>query len=153
MQVTNLNNNIQTTGDSAINLTNNKATVKDNYLAGAKGVGNNAVVGAENATVSSNTPDYKVILASPRVYTEYADGVIYVVMAYDENGIPLENITLFSTVNNMTYNATTDDEGYAAFVVDLDAGYLKVMKNMVLRIFQLRLQQMLPLLLLKHLHL
>ena len=117
------NNNIQTTGDSAINLTNNKATVKDNYLAGAKGVGNNAVVGAENATVSSNTPDYKVILASPRVYTEYADGVVYVVMAYDENGIPLENITLFSTVNNMTYNATTDDEGYAAFVVDLDAGY------------------------------
>ncbi len=113
------NNNIQTTGDSAINLTNNKATVKDNYLAGAKGVGNNAVVGAENATVSSNTPDYKVILASPRVYTEYADGVVYVVMAYDENGIPLENITLFSTVNN----ATTDDEGYAAFVVDLDAGY------------------------------
>ena len=110
-------------GDSAINLTNNKATVKDNYLAGAKGVGNNAVVGAENATVSSNTPDYKVILASPRVYTEYADGVVYVVMAYDENGIPLENITLFSTVNNMTYNATTDDEGYAAFVVDLDAGY------------------------------
>ena len=117
------NNNIQTTGDSAINLTNNKAKVKDNYLAGAKGVGNNAVAEAENATVSSNTPEYKIILASPRVYTQYADGVVYVVMAYDENGIPLENITLFSTVNNMTYNATTDDEGYAAFVVDLDAGY------------------------------
>ena len=87
------NNNIQTTGDSAINLTNNKAKVKDNYLAGAKGVGNNAVAEAENATVSSNTPEYKIILASPRVYTQYADGVVYVVMAYDENGIPLENIT------------------------------------------------------------
>ena len=44
-------------------------------------------------------------------------------MVFHLKGIPLENITLFSTVNNMTYNATTDDEGYAAFVVDLDAGY------------------------------
>ena len=117
------NNNIQTTGDSAINLTNNDATVKDNYLASAKGVGDNAIVEVANATITSNAPEYKIILASPRVYTEYADGVLYVVMAYDENGNPVSNITLFSTVNNVTYNATTDDEGYAAFVVDLNAGY------------------------------
>ena len=117
------NNNIQTTGDSAINLTNNDATVKDNYLASAKGVGGSAIVETANATITSNAPEYKIILASPRVYTEYADGVLYVVMAYDENGNPVSNITLFSTVNNVTYNATTDDEGYAAFVVDLNAGY------------------------------
>ena len=117
------NNNIQTTGDSAINLTNNDATVKDNYLASAKGVGDNAIVEVANATITSNAPEYKIILASPRVYTEYADGVLYVVKAYDENANPLSNITLFSTVNNVTYNATTDDEGYAAFVVDLNAGY------------------------------
>ena len=44
-------------------------------------------------------------------------------MAMDENGDPLANMTIFTKVNGNVYNETTDANGYAAFVLDLDAGY------------------------------
>lgn len=117
------NNNVQTTGDYAADLSGNNATVKDNYLAAKKAVAGASVIGSDNATVSGNTPSYKIILAAPKVYTEYVNGVLYVVMAMDENGDPLANMTIFTKVNGNIYNETTDANGYAAFVLDLDAGY------------------------------
>lgn len=111
-------------GDVAIDLGNTNATVENNFIASKKSVGNSAVANeGPAATLTNNTPALKLILASPKEDTNYVDGVIYVVMAYDENGEPVANLTLISVVDGNLLNATTDEDGYAAFVADLDAGY------------------------------
>ncbi|WP_292609817.1 Ig-like domain repeat protein [Methanobrevibacter sp. UBA188] len=111
-------------GDVAIDLGNTNATIENNFIASKKAVGNSAVANAgPAATIANNTPSLKLILASPKLDANYVEGVIYVVMAYDENGEPVANLTLISVVDGISLNATTDQDGYAAFVADLDAGY------------------------------
>ena len=116
------NNHIETTGDYAVTVKDTTATVTDNYLGAKKAVGDRSVISTGNAVVANNIPDTKIILAAADVYTEYVDGAIIGVIALDENGDPLSNVTLFSKVNGVVYNETTDEKGYAAFVLDLDAG-------------------------------
>ena len=120
------NNTVKTTGDYAINLNNNNATVEDNYLASKKGAGNSAVTGASNAAISGSSPELKTIISAPTLYTEYVDGTVFPVVLKDENGDPVVNATIFAVVDGVTYNVTTDDEGYAAFVLDLNAGVYNI---------------------------
>ena len=115
------NNHIETTGNYAINV-NDTATVTDNYLGAKKAVGDKSVISSGSAVIANNIPDTKIILAAADVDAEYVTGALLTVMALDENGDPLSNVTLFTKVNGVLYNDTTDAKGYAAFVLDLDAG-------------------------------
>ena len=87
------NNNIQTTGDSTINLTGNVATVKDNYLRSANNVGAFTIVEADNATISGNDPKVKtkiVVASSKTLYlTVIKKGYYYQIKLVDANNNPL----------------------------------------------------------------
>ena len=123
-----VNNEIRTDGNYAVDLCGNDAIIDNNYIVAKTSVGPSAIINAGAGTVITNvTPYLKLILASPRVDTQYIDGTIYVVMAYDENGEPVANLTLVSMVNGKVITQTTDAGGYAAFVVDLDAGYYEAL--------------------------
>ncbi len=50
------NNNIKTTGDYAVDLRDNNATLTNNYLASKKGAGASAVANATNAVITESTP-------------------------------------------------------------------------------------------------
>ena len=121
------NNNIQTTGDYAVKLNNNNATLTDNYLASKKGAGNTAISGVSNAVISGSSPELKTIISAPILYTEYVYGVVFPVTLQDENGDPVVNATIFAVIDGVKYNETTDDMGYAAFVPDLNAGSYDVL--------------------------
>ena len=71
------NNNVQTTGDYALDLGKSNANVTDNYLAGKKGVGDNSVVNGNETTVSGSGPNLKTILSAVDLYTTYLSGEIY----------------------------------------------------------------------------
>ena len=116
------NNYIESTGDYAIDLGGSTSTVDNNYVAAQKSTGANAIANAANATIANTTPSLKSIISVYTYYTQYVDGVVYPVVLLDENGEPISNVTVFATINGVKYNETTDADGYAAFVPELDAG-------------------------------
>ena len=116
------NNYIESTGDYAIDLGGSTSTVDNNYVAAQKSTGANAIANAANATIANTTPSLKSIISVYTDYTQYVDGVVYPVVLLDENGEPISNVTVFATINGVKYNETTDADGYAAFVPELDAG-------------------------------
>ena len=117
------NNNVQTTGDYAVDLCNNNATLTDNYLSGKKGAGNSAVANAANATITGSTPELKTVLSAVDLYTYYLSGDVLFATAKDENGDPIKNATLTLNCGGEILTAVTDDNGVAMFMVDdWDAG-------------------------------
>ena len=112
------NNNVQTTGDYAADLRDNNATLTNNYLAAKKGVGASAVANATNAVITGSTPELKTILSAVDFYTVYNSGDVFYVVAMDENGDPIKNATIFLTYEADMLNATTDNQGVAAFLID-----------------------------------
>lgn len=110
-------------GDYAIDLVNTDSTVDNNYVASKKAVGASAIVNAgASAVITNNTPSVKTVISAPKLYTQYVDGVIFPVCLLDENGDPIANASVTIAINFVHYNATTDSDGCAVFVQDLDAG-------------------------------
>lgn len=123
-------NHVLTTGDYAVDLGKANATVKDNYLAAKKGVGDSSVVNGDQTTVSGGSPNLKTVLAAVDLYTTYDSGDIYYVTALDENGDPIKNATIFLTIDGTVINETTDDNGVATFLTDeWDVGEYPVTVN------------------------
>ena len=116
-------NIVKTTGDYAIEATGTTLTVDKNYLSGKKAVGSKSIVSDKPANIGENTPALKVILAAPEVFGQYATGAIFTVMAMDENGDPIANLNLSTKLGAEVHNLTTDEKGFAEFIVDIDAGY------------------------------
>ena len=115
-------NYIESAGDYAIDLGDSASTVNNNYVAAQKSTGVNAIANAENANIANTTPSLKSVISAYTYFTQYVDGVVYPVVLLDENGEPISNVTIFATINGVKYNETTGSDGYAAFVLDLDAG-------------------------------
>lgn len=116
--VTIANNTIQTSGDYAVNLNGNNATISNNYLTGKKGVGSNSVANAGPSTViTDSSPKYKVIISVMDYNTVYNSGLIYYAILSDENGDPIKNATVFLSAGLNKINTTTDNSGVAAFEV------------------------------------
>ena len=122
------NNNVQTTGDYAIDLCDNNATLTDNYLASKKAVGKDAVANADNAVITGSGPELKTILSAVDLYTVFDSGDIFYVTAKDENGDPIKNVTIVLNYNDEVLAVNTDENGVAAFYVvdDLDVGVYQV---------------------------
>lgn len=115
-------NYIESAGDYAVDLSDSASTLENNYIAAKKSTGSSAVINAANASIVNTTPSLKSIISVYTYYTQYVDGVVYPVVLLDENGEPISNVTVFATINGVKYNETTDADGYAAFVPELDAG-------------------------------
>ena len=118
------NNNVQTTGDYAVDLCNNNATLTDNYLASKKAVGNDAVSNADNAVITGSGPELKTILSAVDLYTIFGSDDVFYVTLKDENGDPLKNATIVLNYNGELLEVKTDEQGVAAFYVveELDVG-------------------------------
>ena len=112
------NNNVQTTGDYALDLGSANATVTDNYLAGKKAVGDNSVVNGNDVTVTGSGPNLKTIISAVEFHAVYDAGDVFYVTALDENGDPIKNAIIFLTINGTVINETTDNDGVATFFVD-----------------------------------
>ena len=118
------NNNVQTTGDYAVDLSNINATLTDNYLASKKGVGKDAVANADNAVITGSSPELKTILSAVDLYTLYESGDLFYVTLKDENGDPIKNATIVLHYNDELLEVNTDEKGVVEFYVvdELDVG-------------------------------
>ena len=108
------NNNVQTTGDYAINLTNTNSVVKSNFLKSAKGTGEKAISASSNATIdvkvktTFTTPGTVTVLL-----TKVKSGYVYKVILKDANGIVLPSAAI--TINGKSFN--TDNNGVVNYKV------------------------------------
>ena len=105
-------NTIKATGDYAIVLdSKSNATIVNNYLAGKKGVGNNAVIGGDDVILADNGPDLKVVMIADNVEMIYGDDVDYVLNVVDENGDPIANITVYIATGLTGFSLNTTENG------------------------------------------
>ena len=108
------NNNIQTTGDYAINLTDTNSVVKSNYLKSAKGTGVDAIAASGNATIDAKV---KTSLNAPGsvsvLLTQIKSGYTIKIVLNDANGKALSQVPI--TVNGKSFN--TDANGVVDYKV------------------------------------
>ncbi len=108
------NNNIETTGDYAINVTNTSSTIKPNHLKSAKGTGESAITSTGNATIDVK---YKTTLTAPSsvsvLLTQVKSGYTVKIVLKDENGYAIPQTSI--TVKGKTY--TTNAEGVVDYKV------------------------------------
>ena len=108
------NNNIETTGDYAINLTDTNSVVKSNYLKSAKGTGADAITATGNATIDVKI---KTSLTAPNsvtvLLTKVKSGYTIKIVLNDANGKALSQVPI--TVNGKSFN--TDANGVVNYKV------------------------------------
>lgn len=112
------NNDIQSTGDYALDLGNNNANVTDNTLIAKRSSGDMSIINKANANITGVGPEFKTVLSAVPLYTVYDASDVFYVTALDENGNPIKNATIFITVNGKDLQETTDEQGVAAFLTD-----------------------------------
>jgi uncharacterized protein YacL (UPF0231 family) len=102
------NNNIVTTGDYAIDLKDNVASVHENYLIGDKFVGDESVNNSAKADVYNNNPSRA---SSIITITEVTGDINIVGVLKDSNGYVLANKVITYSFNGTNSTVTTDENG------------------------------------------
>ena len=102
------NNNIVTTGDYAIDLKDNVASVHENYLIGDKFVGDESVNNSAKADVYNNNPSRASSLIT---ITEVTGDINIVGVLKDSNGYVLANKVITYSFNGTNSTVTTDENG------------------------------------------
>ena len=103
-----INNEILTSGDYAVDVRNNTALVCDNFLKGAKYVGDESVANATNAEVYNNTPSRLQSIIS---ITEVSGDLSIVGVLKDVEGNVIADAELVYSFNGTNYTVKTDDKG------------------------------------------
>ena len=107
-EATIINNNIITTGDYAIDLEDNVASVHENYLIGDKYVGDDSVNNSAKADVYNNNPSKA---SSIITVTEVTGDINIIGVLKDSNGNVLPNKEIIYTFNGTNATVKTDENG------------------------------------------
>ena len=87
--------------------------------------------GDDNFRVSSDSRDFSVTenpyMLTSKNYWSYYGRAGTIAELYDGNGNPVKGETVTAIISNNTYTATTDDNGKAIFMLDLDEGNYTVL--------------------------
>ena len=120
------NNEIETTGDYAINSMDEDGNITNNKLSSNAGAGDSAIIGLGNITASGNPATankyLKVILFADDFTKVEGSADKFVVKMVDENGKAIGNKTIKLTIDNVVYSSVSDFEGNVAFAIDLAKG-------------------------------
>ncbi len=117
-------NNITATATYAVNVLrseNNLSTVTNNYLVANNLIGNSAVNNI-TGTVKNNIPTSSGILSAEDIVKYYRNGTQFSVTVLDENENPVENQNVTFNIAGKEYKSTTDKNGVATLVINLDPG-------------------------------
>ncbi len=117
-----IDNNIKTASNYTVDMADSDGTVHDNYLIAKKLFGDYSVYFTGAATVYDNLPIMIVTLSASDLEKIYGDGQLFIVTAYDEFGDPVNNVTLYACIENLSFKATTDENGVAEFNIELPQG-------------------------------
>lgn len=112
-------NNIVSTGKTAIDVNQTTGTIENNSLVSAAGKGD-ASVNKENSTVTgdNNKASYDIKLTAQDIKMDYKDRTAYKVLVTDGD-VPLTGVTVSIKINSATYEATTGNDGYAKLNINL----------------------------------
>ena len=112
-EVTVIDNKIFTTGEYSVDIADADGTVHDNFLISDKLMGDASVYSTGIATVYDNAP----IMVSD-LEKVYNDGKTLNVTVIDEFGEPMSDANIIATIGSNQFEATTDADGQARFVID-----------------------------------
>uniref|UniRef100_UPI00388D2F78 hypothetical protein n=1 Tax=Methanobrevibacter sp. TaxID=66852 RepID=UPI00388D2F78 len=117
------NNNITTSGEYTVSVEGTGA-VTDNYLIAKEYTGDASVNSTpEDTLVANNTPAMqRAIITADDVVMYYKNGTRYVILLTDQNGNALANKTVTITLNGVSYNRETNENGTASIAINLLAG-------------------------------
>ena len=120
------NNNINTTGEFALNLGESTVLLKDNTLNSNSSNNTNSsgyVVDLENETT------LEIILSASDLTKVYGDSIQFVVTALNQNNDSVVGRTISLSVNGDTLESITDENGNAKFNLSLNAGKYDIMTS------------------------
>ena len=117
------NNTITTSGEYTVSVEGTGA-VTDNYLVAKEYTGDASVNSTlEDTLIANNTPAMqRVVVTADDVVMYYKNGTRYVILLTDQNGKALANETVTITLNGMSYNRITNENGTASIAINLPAG-------------------------------
>ena len=121
------NNNIETTGDYAINSGDANGNITNNELLSSNGEGDNAIIGLGDVNSTGNPATHnkylKVVMFANDLTKVYGSADQFIVKVLDENGQPVYNKTItFAFASGETFTVNTDVDGFAKLDVDFVKG-------------------------------
>jgi hypothetical protein len=121
------NNDIETTGDYAVNSGDASGNITNNELLSSNGEGDNSIIGLGDVNSTGNPATHnkylKVIMFANDLTKVYGSADQFIAKVLDENGQPVYNKTItFVLSTGETFTATTDADGFAKLDIDLVKG-------------------------------
>ena len=121
------NNDIETTGDYAVNSGDASGNITNNELLSSNGEGDSSIIGLGDVNSTGNPATHnkylKVIMFANDLTKVYGSADQFIAKVLDENGQPVYNKTItFVLSTGETFTATTDADGFAKLDIDLVKG-------------------------------
>ena len=121
------NNDIETTGDYAVNSGDASGNITNNELLSSNGEGDNSIIGLGDVNITGNPSTHnkylKVIMFANDLTKVYGSADQFIAKVLDENGQPVYNKTItFVLSTGESFTATTDADGFAKLDIDLVKG-------------------------------